>query len=396
MKSDLSVIIPAAGLSQRFRQSAGNAAGSKLFYHIKNEPLIVSVLKAFDSSAFVREIIIATEQAGEKLLKKEILSKNKFRKPVILVRGGNTRAESVWNALRKVSKNSQYVCVHDAARPLIKPNWISHMMNQMNGSDGLVLGRHAVPTVKVFDPDSGLIKQTLKRSELFEAETPQIVKKEIFLKAYLSLGPRAFKATDDVSLIEQIGGKVKAVVQDEPNIKVTTYQDLKLAKALAGEETNLRFGFGSDRHRLVPKRALYLGGLKIPSPLGSLGHSDGDVVLHSIVDGILGALGAGDIGDFFPNTPKWKNVRSGQFLKQALQLASQKNLMPFQVDVTIILERPKLGIYKQKIKSNLARLLSLPEDKVSIKAKTAEGMGPEGEGLALSAQALVVLGGAGS
>ncbi len=387
MSKQISVIIPAAGLGKRFGSTI-----PKLFVLLKNQPLILHLLKEFDSAPSVREIILPVEPKGRKLLEKEILSKYRFQKKVILVRGGKTRAESVWNGLRRVSPKSEYVCVHDGARPLFKADWLACMMAQLNGWDALVLGRLAVPTVKVYNSESGEVSETLNRKNLFEAETPQLLKKDIFLKAYEVLGKRAFEATDDVSIIEAAGGRVKAMINPEANIKITTRQDLKLAKSFMGDEGKNRFGLGFDRHRLAAGKPLMIGGIKIKSEFGSLGHSDGDALLHAVTDAILGAIGAGDIGDFFPNTQKWKNKKSELFVIKAMALALKLGLKPTQVDSTIILERPKLKDQKQKIKRHLAKLLGLSENKVSIKAKTAEGLGPEGEGLAISVQSLVVLG----
>ncbi len=390
--SPVSVIIPAAGLGLRFRKSANDKVTLKLYSKLGNKPLIAHVLSAFSTLPSVGEIVIAIEPNGEKRFRREILSQTNIKKPVILVRGGKTRAESVWNALKRVSKKSTHVCIHDAARPLIQAEWLTHLMKNLNGWDAVVLGRPVVPTVKVFDQRTGEIKRTLNRTELFEAETPQLIKKEALLKAYETLGSRAFQLTDDVSLIEATGGRVKAVTHSEPNIKVTTYSDLILARNLKEGSAVLRFGLGFDRHRLVSKRPFYLGGIRIPSNVGPLGHSDGDPLLHAVTDAILGAIGAGDIGDFFPNTNKrWKNVKSERFLKEAIEMAKKKGIKPAQVDATIVLERPKLGTYKKKIQLHLAKLLSLSSTDVSIKAKTAEGLGPEGEGSAVSCQALVVL-----
>ena len=389
MKSaQVSVIIPAAGFGVRFKSRGEN----KLYSPIAGKPLIAYVLNAFDTAPSVREMILAVRPGTQVEFRKEILSQFKIKKPVHLVSGGKTRAESVWNALRQVSKSSDYVCIHDGARPLVQTDWVEQLIHNLNGWDGVVWGRRSIPTVKAFDPGTGEIKRTLDRTQLFEAETPQLFKKSVLIKAYQTLEARAFQATDDASLVEAAGGRVKAVTHSNSNIKVTTPQDLNVVRALIGKSQNLKFGLGFDRHSLKPKRTFYLGGLRIPSQAGPIGHSDGDPLLHAVTDAILGAVGAGDIGDFFPDTSKrWKNVRSVKFLKEAIKQARKKGFQPAQVDATIILERPKLGPWKAKIQAHLAQLLSIAEDSVSIKAKTAEGFGPEGEGLAVSCQALVVL-----
>ncbi|MBI4357901.1 MAG: 2-C-methyl-D-erythritol 4-phosphate cytidylyltransferase [Candidatus Omnitrophica bacterium] len=392
MKQVVSVIIPAAGSGKRFRESVHGPQPPKLYSRLANKPLIVHTLGAFNHLPSVREIIVAVEPGSQARFRREILSRLKLTKPILLVTGGRTRAESVWRALKRVSKESVYVCIHDGARPLVQPEWLAHLMKNLNGWDGVVLGKSIVPTVKVFERKTGWIKRTLNRSELFEAETPQLIKKEILINSYRSLGQRAFQATDDASLVEAMGGRLKALPHSEPNIKVTTHQDLVLARNFRGENAVPRFGLGFDRHRLVPERPFYLGGVRVPAPFGPLGHSDGDALLHAITDAILGALGAGDIGDFFPNTSKsWKNVRSEKFIREVVKLAKERGLRPSQVDATVILERPKLGIYKKRVQVHIAKLLSLAPLDVSIKAKTGEGLGPEGQGEAISCQALVVL-----
>ncbi|MBI3999119.1 MAG: 2-C-methyl-D-erythritol 4-phosphate cytidylyltransferase [Candidatus Omnitrophica bacterium] len=389
----ISVIIPAAGSGKRFQESASHPPVSKLYSRLQNQPLIAHTLRAFDSASSVREIIVALEPQGMKIFRRKVLSHLKLKKPLVLVSGGKTRAQSVWNGLKHVSKKSTHVCIHDAARPLVKSSWLTHLINHLNGWDGVVLGRGSVSTVKMFEPKTGEIQKTIDRSELFEAETPQLIKKEVLLKAYQTLGKQAFQATDDASLIESIGGRIKAVPCSESNVKVTTYSDLVLIKRMVEPQPALKFGLGFDRHRLVSKRPFYLGGIRLKTSFGPLGHSDGDPLLHAITDAILGAVGAGDIGDFFPDTSRrWKNMKSTRFLKEAVRVAVEKGFLPLQVDATIFLERPKLGQAKKVIQAHIAKLLSLSPDEVSIKAKTAEGFGPEGAGQAVSCQALVVLG----
>ncbi|MBI4368064.1 MAG: 2-C-methyl-D-erythritol 4-phosphate cytidylyltransferase [Candidatus Omnitrophica bacterium] len=388
----VSVIIPAAGSSRRFREGAENRLAAKLYAPINGRPLMTYTLAAFDALPQVREVIVAVEPGSLKRFRKEVLAQHRFKKPIVTVPGGRTRAESVWNALKRTSPKTTYVCIHDAARPLIKTRWFQHLLKNLNGADGVVLGQSVVPTVKVFQPGTGKIKRTLDRTQLFEAQTPQIIKKSALLKSYETLGDRAFRATDDAALIEAIGGEMKAVLHSEPNLKVTTYQDLILVRSLMNQNRSLRFGLGFDRHQLVSKRPFYLGGVRIPSPVGPMGHSDGDLLLHAITDAILGAIGAGDIGDFFSDRDKrWRNARSECFVTAALKMAAGKGFRPAQVDATIVLERPKLGTKKKAVQARVAKLLNLSSDNVSIKAKTAEGLGPEGLSLAASCQALVVL-----
>jgi 2-C-methyl-D-erythritol 4-phosphate cytidylyltransferase / 2-C-methyl-D-erythritol 2,4-cyclodiphosphate synthase len=408
----ISVIIPAAGDGRRFRESVPRTKAklpvqtnrSKVCLPLGHTPILTRVLQAFDGDSNVREIIIAIKPGGARAFRDEVLNGQRFKKPIYFVSGGKTRAESVWRGLKRVSSRSQYVCVHDAARPLVRPEWLRELAKRIDGCDGVVLGRAVVPTIKRMNKSRD---ETLDRNQLFEAQTPQLLRKDSLTQAYRRLGANAWQATDDASILEAAGGRVKVWIHAGHNPKITTYADWlmlqKLESDISGRNQNsdacqqnqclsLRFGLGFDRHRLVPKRAFYLAGVRVPSPVGPLGHSDGDPLLHAVTDGILGACGAGDMGDFFPDTrSKWKNARSALFLKQAVALAKQKGVFPAQVDATIFLERPKLGALKKKIQGQLAKLLSLPTDQVNVKAKTAEGLGPEGEGLAVACQALVVL-----
>ncbi|NUN47955.1 MAG: 2-C-methyl-D-erythritol 2,4-cyclodiphosphate synthase [Candidatus Brocadiae bacterium] len=155
----------------------------------------------------------------------------------------------------------------------------------------------------------------------------------------------------------------------------------------------MRFGLGFDIHRLVPGRPFVLGGLTLACPRGPVGHSDGDVLLHALVDALYGAAGLGDIGDRFPDTdPRWKGVAGKVFVAQAVKDLAARGLKPAQVDATVFLEAPKLGVRKPELAAAVAKLLDLPEDRVCVKAKTMEGLGALGAGTAVAAQVLAVLG----
>lgn len=154
----------------------------------------------------------------------------------------------------------------------------------------------------------------------------------------------------------------------------------------------MRIGLGYDLHRLVSKRALMLGGVKIPHTKGALGHSDGDVILHSLTDALLGAVGAGDIGQFFPdNDPKWKGANSTTFITEAVKQVAKRKLKISNVDVVVLLEAPKLSPYRAKIRQSVAKLLKISTDQVSIKAKTHEGLGPTGTKQAIACYAIALL-----
>ena len=155
---------------------------------------------------------------------------------------------------------------------------------------------------------------------------------------------------------------------------------------------SVRIGLGFDIHRLAEGRPLILGGVRLDWPRGLVGHSDGDCLLHALVDALLGAAGAGDIGELFPDTdPQWKDAPSTIFVERAVALVKERGLVPRQVDATILAEEPKLGARKAEMAASVAQLLDLPKSAVSVKAKTTEGLGSIGSGEAMAAQVLVIL-----
>ncbi len=390
----VSVIIAAGGSGQRFLSGPKQGPSrSKLFFSLGGKPILAHTLDAFQGIREIREILLVIPPGTEPWVRTHLLKGRPSGSPIRLVRGGKTRAESVWNALRKSSPRSDWILVHDGARPFPPKKRVQELLRKGSQSDGIILGRPVVPTLKRVAPGNGRVLGTVDREDLFEAETPQLVRRSILLKAYKN-NSKAFLATDEASLLESIGARVKILPHSEWNVKITTKEDLSFAEAFLAQKEALPVtaGFGRDTHRLVSGRPFYLGGLKIPFEKGTLGHSDGDALLHAIADALLGAAGLGDIGDWFPpSNPRYKNLRSEKFLKQILKGVREQGWKPARIDTVILLEKPKLGPYKERIQKEVARILDLAAELVSIKAKTQEGLGPEGEGRAVTCEALALL-----
>lgn len=390
----VSLIIPAAGLGNRFRESLCAGAKvkplhSKLLYSLGDEPVLLKTLRAFERIPEIRETIIAISSE----MKPEVRhwARSMKRSNVRWILGGATRAESVLKALRKTSPQSEWVMVHDGARPMITQAAILQVLRASRGWDGVILARKVVPTIKRVLNKNGHICETVDRNVLYEAETPQLVRRDVLLNAYRQNG-KALRATDEAGLLEAMGAKVRVAVHTGWNPKLTLATDLKLAQAMTQGNVNpeIRVGIGFDTHRLVQGRKFYLGGIVVPFAKGPLGHSDGDALLHAIADAILGAIGAGDIGEWFSDRdPKYKNIRSTKILGVILEEAARQGWKPYHVDTNIILEQPKLGAHKPLIRKSVAACLTLSEKDVSIKARTREGLGPEGEGLAVTCEAVV-------
>lgn len=390
---NVSLIIAAGGAGKRFLKDAQQKkAPSKLFYCLNGKPLLAHTLESFREIPQIREILLAIPRGTQSKVRNEILKGYKGA-PVRLIRGGSTRAESVWNALSRTSARNEWVLVHDGARPFPPREAVQKLFRESSNTDGIILARPVVPTLKRVSSEKNQILETVDRTGLFEAETPQLVRRSVLLKAYRE-NPKAFLATDESSLVESVGGRIKVLSHSNWNVKVTTLEDLRMAQAYYASRgvSSVTIGFGRDTHRLVEGRKLYLGSVRIPFQKGALGHSDGDALLHAVSDAVLGAIGSGDIGDWFSDrNPRFKNIRSEKILLKVLGEARRKSWVIDHVDSVIILEKPRLGPYKKLIRKKMARLLGMQEEEISIKAKTQEGLGPEGGGLAVTCEALVLM-----
>jgi 2-C-methyl-D-erythritol 4-phosphate cytidylyltransferase/2-C-methyl-D-erythritol 2,4-cyclodiphosphate synthase len=244
--------------------------------------------------------------------------------------------------------------------------------------------------VKRVDPDTGRIAETIPRDALWLAQTPQGFRRRV-LEDAIALGGTGVAATDEAMLAERAGHRVVVVPGDERNVKITTPEDL--ASARAALTAGARVGTGYDLHRLVPGRVLVLAGVVIPFERGPAGHSDADVLCHALADAIFGAAGAGDIGRHFPDTdPAWKNAAGLDLLARCAAIVRSRGWVVSNVDVTIVLERPKLAPHLAGIRERLSAVLGVGVDEVSVKAKTNEGVDAVGRGEAIAAHAIAVLG----
>ncbi len=302
--------------------------------------------------------------------------------PVVF--GGDTRGESVKNGLQAIAQYSpNLVLVHDANRPFVSVSLINEIISKLkeNPTYGVV------PVVAVPETVKRITKvkaETVIRDDLFLVQTPQGFYFEQLLNTYNKTDNFA---TDESSLME---GNVIYIPGDRKNIKITYQEDLPM---------DIRCGTGFDAHKFAPKVAvdnkIILGGISIPFEKKLEAHSDGDVLIHALVDALLGAIGEGDIGMHFPPSDmKWKNADSKLFLIHANELLRAKNGSINNIDITVICEKPRLGVYREQIRSNLAKILDISEDRVNIKATTTEKMGftGRGEGIAVQAMATISLG----
>jgi 2-C-methyl-D-erythritol 4-phosphate cytidylyltransferase/2-C-methyl-D-erythritol 2,4-cyclodiphosphate synthase len=383
----VTAIIAAGGLGARF-----GGTEPKQFLSLGGRPILQHSVDAFVLSNRIDDLVIALPGSIAANPPAYLQGRTK---PIEIVEGGERRQDSVANAFARVPSRGDLVIIHDAVRPLVSADLIRRTVDAAAEFGAAIAALPATDTVKRSD-DRHVILETLPRHAIFLAQTPQAFRVEV-LRAALAHAAGATDATDEASLAERAGHRVRLVEGDPRNLKVTTLDDLAIAERLLGGGTGatIRIGNGYDLHRLVAGRRLILGGVVIPFEKGLDGHSDADAVCHAVTDAILGAASAGDIGRHFPDTDAaWKDADSLTLLGGAAAIIRDDGYRVVNVDVVVIAERPRLAPHIAAMRENVAGALGISADCVSIKGKTNEGVGSigAGESIAVHAVALVARG----
>ena len=370
------LIILAGGNSHRFRSNIG-----KPYQKIGGKSLIeINVTKARKFKQIKKIIIVYNKKDSNRV--KSLKLKN-----VKLLIGGKSRQISTFNALKylKNQKKITKVLIHDVARPNFSSKLINSIIKNMKNA------RAVIPKICVQDAIKQIIDSSKeeyivgkRRDNLFFTQTPQAFSlKEIY---HLHKTNSGKYKDDDISLYMDLN-KVKFIEGEKSNFKITDYSDFENLKSIYKSRQNVGIGF--DVHRLVPKRKLYLAGLKIKSKLGTLGHSDGDPVLHSVTDAILGACKMGDIGQMFSDkNKKFKNIRSTILLQKVVEQIKFNGYFINNIDINIITQTPKIKNYKNKMINNIAKLCEISKDQINIKGKTTEKLGVIGKEKAIACEVI--------
>ncbi len=415
----VTAIIAAAGRGVRF----GVGVGPKQLLVVAGRPILERSVTAFLDHPSVHEIVVSMPA---ELLADPPDYLRRSSKPLRLVEGGVRRQDSVSNAFNAASDCADVVVIHDAVRPFVSADLISRTIAAASEHGAAVAAMPARDTVKrghrlpppggagrLADPlsatraNGGLtVAETLPRDAIFLAQTPQAFRREVLRAALAGAGTAAADATDEAVLVERAGHEVRLVEGEPSNIKITTPDDLVMAEAIASTAASrvipdltsraagvlIRAGTGYDLHRLVPGRRLVIGGVTLASDRGALGHSDADVVCHAVTDAILGAACLGDIGRHFPDSdPRWKDASSLDLLARAVRMIRDEGLDVGNVDVTVMLETPKIRNHIDAMRSAVAAAIGIAPALVSIKAKTNEGLDAIGRGEAVAAHAIAML-----
>jgi len=356
-------ILLAAGKGKRFKSNT-----LKQFTNYKNKPLFMhSIEKAIESNLF-KEIVLVTNN--------KINLKNKKIK---IIKGGKERYQSSHNALEYIkSKKFKNVFIHDAARPNFSINLLKNLKKY------LYKNKAVVPYINTDNSTKYAYRNkvvNLKREKVFLTQTPQCFE----FKTLYNLSKKNKKLiTDEASLFLNNNKKIKFIKGEKANIKITKKSDLHKSPI------KTFYGIGFDIHRLIKNKKLYLGGIIIPFHSGLKGHSDGDVILHSIIDALLGALKKKDIGSLYPsNKNKFKNIRSRKMLGPVISLLKDNNFFINNLDINLICEKPKVSEYRNKITNSLSKLMNINKKIINLKGKTVEKLGLIGKENAIACEAIV-------
>jgi 2-C-methyl-D-erythritol 4-phosphate cytidylyltransferase/2-C-methyl-D-erythritol 2,4-cyclodiphosphate synthase len=375
-----SAVIVAAGSGQR-----AGPGGAKQWRTVAGKTVARWSLEAL-LAAGAREVVVVIPVGDEGLAAKAFAGLPRWRLQV----GGAARHHSVLEGLAALdAAPDEVVLIHDAARPFLSAAVAREAAMAAAESDGALPALPVADTLKRTSADGAV--STTPREGLWRAQTPQAFRRRVIEAAYAAW-PAGETPTDDASVVERAGGDIRLTSGDPRLIKLTYPEDFEMAEALAGAMRVTRVGLGVDAHRFGPGESLWLCGVEIAHSHGLVGHSDADAGLHALTDAILGAIGAGDIGDHFPPTdPKWRGAASDQFLAHAVELVRARGGRMINADVTLICERPRIKPHRAAMRQRLAELLGLAIDRVSVKATTLEEMGFTGRSEGLAAQAVCMV-----
>ncbi|WP_093046727.1 2-C-methyl-D-erythritol 4-phosphate cytidylyltransferase [Thalassobacillus cyri] len=382
-------IVLAAGQGKRMK-----AGRNKQFLLLEDKPLIIHTLSVFETDEWCKEIILVINKNEQESMQ-SLVKFYPFHTTIRFAEGGKERQDSVYEGLRYVSDKSIPVFIHDGARPFVEHQHLHELAEMTQQHQAALLAVPVTDTIKQRE-DNKL--KTLERNSLWAAQTPQSFSYPLICQAHEQAKAAGYYGTDDASLVERMGRDVVVVQGSYDNMKLTTPEDKVKARSQlskynqTGDEGMFRIGQGFDVHQLAEGRKCIIGGVEIPHAKGLLGHSDADVLLHTIADACLGAIGEGDIGKHFPDTDEaFKDADSSKLLQQVWGLVQEKGYQLGNLDCTVIAQAPKMAPYIDEIRENIAALLATDMPRINVKATTTEKLGFPGRGEGIAAQAVVLL-----
>jgi 2-C-methyl-D-erythritol 4-phosphate cytidylyltransferase/2-C-methyl-D-erythritol 2,4-cyclodiphosphate synthase len=389
----VSAILAAGGRGTRL-----GVATPKQMLQVGGRPILQHSFEVIEAHGKIDEIVIALPRDIALSPPPYLIS---TRKPVRIVDGGSRRQDSVANAFAQISDRATVVVVHDAVRPFATADLFSRVIDEAARGGAAIAALQASDTIKeaTAAPGVRIVARTIARESIYLAQTPQAFTRQVLQDAIHFGRQSTGHATDEAALAEGAGHPVRLVDGESTNIKITTAHDLNVSNSIFGLKESgsgmrpaSRVGTGYDLHRLEPGRELIIGGVHIPHESGLLGHSDADVLSHAVTDALLGAAGAGDIGQHFPDTDRqWKGASSLDLLTRATAMVAAAGYVVSNVDAVIIAERPKLAPHIPSMRANLAQALGVDVSAVSVKGKTNEQIDALGRNEAIAVHAVALI-----
>ena len=382
-----SMIIAAAGQGERF-----GAPQNKLLENIGGKPLIWYTLHHVMQSLLLDEVILVTSPEERRFFQ-QIAEDVGGTIAIRYADGGATRTDSVYHGMQALSADSEVVLIHDGARPWVDGAAVDQLIKELQkGTPAALYCVPCIDTIKYTD-GNGRVCRTPDRKRLMRAQTPQGIQTSIFRRCMETVRRDHLSVTDDVSVCEVCGIPVKYLMGKEAYFKVTVPEDKQhLLDLIQKDSLPFRIGQGYDIHRVAAERPLVLGGVHISDTGGLLGHSDADVLIHAVMDALLGAAGCADIGQYFPDQDdRYLNISSMILLKKVRKIITEKGYGIGNIDATIIAEAPKMAPHIPAMRQNMADALHILPEEINIKATTNEILGAVGRREGIAALASVLL-----
>ncbi|MBI4452737.1 2-C-methyl-D-erythritol 4-phosphate cytidylyltransferase [Candidatus Woesearchaeota archaeon] len=377
------VIIVAAGKGKRM-----NSKENKVFIPLLDKPMLYHALKPFQNCNEIDEIIIVTQKLDFNKIK-EIKNRYSFDKIKNVVEGGKERQDSVHNGLMSIksAKDDDIILVHNGSNPLVKENEIIECINAAKKFGAAVCCFPLKDTIKKINND--FVEKTLDRKDVYQMQTPQAAKYGLFVEGFKNIKKNGIRVTDDVSIVESIGQKVKTIECSYENIKLTARDDLNIAEGIIMRRNNasndFRVGFGQDSHKFSnnKNKRLILGGYTVPNETGLEANSDGDLILHALFNALSSAIGEDSLGHYADPMLKRGVTDSRKYLKVILDKLDQKNIKISNVSIGIEAYNPRLDSHTPKIRESLSKILSLDKERIGITCTSGEQLTSFGQGIGM-------------
>jgi 2-C-methyl-D-erythritol 4-phosphate cytidylyltransferase/2-C-methyl-D-erythritol 2,4-cyclodiphosphate synthase len=364
-------IIVAGGKGKRMHKRI-----NKLFLLLNKDPIIFYTLKTFQECKNVNKIILVVNP-DDKGKFQSIIKKNNFKKVEKIVEGGLERQDSVYNGIKAIEKaeNDDIIIIHNAANPFVNEETINNSIKAANKFGASVVGFPAKDTIKVIE--DGIVKKTIERKQLWQIQTPQTMKYFLAKKAFEIAYRDKFYGTDDVSLVERIGGTVKVVYCPRENIKITDQHDLAYLNKLINAS---RIGIGQDSHKFTKNEPLIIGSVKISDTNGFDANSDGDVLLHALFNALSTAIGMKSLGVYADSMLKNGIKDSKKYIEFILDKVKERSYKIENIAVMLEGKKPKLDEHTDEIKTAISKILKIKKENIGIAATSGEEMTEFGKG----------------